>query len=159
MSDLARKASAEMLGTFLLVFIAVGAAVAGLEEIGPLGVALAFGFVLLALAYALGPVSGCHVNPAVTLAVFLRRGITAREAVVYWSAQVLGANAAAKQASEPTERLAVANAGWARWTPVNAAGIAAFVGGGLAVMWGNKGRLAAQEGVARASMAKTACRW
>jgi aquaporin Z len=54
-------------------------------------VALAFGFVLLALAYALGPVSGCHVNPAVTLAVFLRWGITAREAVVDWSAQVLGA--------------------------------------------------------------------
>jgi aquaporin Z len=91
MSDLARKASAELLGTFMLVFIAVGAAVASLDEIGALGVALAFGFVLLALAYALGPVSGCHVNPAVTLAVLMRRGITAREAAVYWSAQTLGA--------------------------------------------------------------------
>jgi aquaporin Z len=91
MSDPARKASAELLGTFMLVFIAVGAAVASLDEIGALGVALAFGFVLLALAYALGPVSGCHVNPAVTLAVLMRRGITAREAAVYWSAQTLGA--------------------------------------------------------------------
>ena len=66
----------------------------------------------------------------------------------------VGLNAAAKQASEPTERLAVANAGWARWTPVNAAGIAAFMGGGLAVMWGNKGRTVAQEGVAGATVAK-----
>jgi hypothetical protein len=68
----------------------------------------------------------------------------------------VGLNAAAKQASEPTERLAVANAGWARWTPVNAAGIAAFIGGGISLMWGNKGRFVAQEGVAGASMAKNA---
>jgi aquaporin Z len=54
-------------------------------------VALAFGFVLLALAYALGPVSGCHVSPALTLAVFLRWRISAREAVVDWSARVSGA--------------------------------------------------------------------
>jgi hypothetical protein len=66
----------------------------------------------------------------------------------------VGLNAAAKQASEPTERLQVANAGWARWTPVNAVGIAGYVGGGLVLMWGNKGRLAGQEGVAGASMAK-----
>lgn len=68
----------------------------------------------------------------------------------------VGLNAAAKQASEPTERLAVANAGWARWTPVNATGLAAFIGGGMAVMYGNKGRTVAQQGVAGASMAKNA---
>jgi len=46
--------------------------------------------VLLALAYAIGPVSGCHVNPAVTLGVLLRRGMPAPEAVAYWIAQVAG---------------------------------------------------------------------
>lgn len=66
----------------------------------------------------------------------------------------VGLNAAAKQASEPTERLQVANAGWARWTPVNAVGIAGYVGGGLTLMWANKGRLAGQEGVAGATMVK-----
>lgn len=90
MSDLARKAVAEALGTFLLVFMAVGAAVFGLQVVGALGVALAFGFVLLALAYCLGPISGCHVNPAVTLGILLRGGITASEAVAYWIAQVVG---------------------------------------------------------------------
>lgn len=68
----------------------------------------------------------------------------------------VGLNAAAKQASEPKERLQVANAGWARWTPVNAAGIAAFLGGSLALSWGNKGRMAGQKGVAGVSVAKTA---
>ena len=78
------------MGTFLLVFLGAGAAVFGSDKIGALGVALTFGLVLLALAYAIGPVSGCHVNPAVTLGVLLRRGITVPEAMIYWSAQVLG---------------------------------------------------------------------
>ncbi|MDP1819601.1 MAG: aquaporin [Acidimicrobiales bacterium] len=90
MSDAARKAAVETLGTFLLVFMAVGAAVFGFEEVGVLGVALAFGLVLLALAYAIGSVSGCHVNPAVTLGVLLRGGITIGEAVIYWVAQLVG---------------------------------------------------------------------
>jgi aquaporin Z len=86
-----RKAVAESVGTFLLVFLAVGSAVFGINKVGPTGVALAFGLVLLALAYSIGPVSGCHVNPAVTLAVLLRRGITVAEAGAYWLAQVVGA--------------------------------------------------------------------
>jgi aquaporin Z len=49
----------------------------------------------LALAYSIGPVGGCHVNPAVTLGVLLRKGITGGEAVAYWIAQVLGAIVAA----------------------------------------------------------------
>ncbi len=89
--DLLRKAAAEGVGTFILVFFAVGTAVFGIESIGKLGVALAFGFTLLALAYSLGPVSGCHVNPAVTLGVLMRKGITGAEAVAYWVAQVVGA--------------------------------------------------------------------
>jgi aquaporin Z len=82
---------AEGVGTFVLVFFGVGSAVFGADRIGAVGVALAFGLVLLASAYALGPISGCHVNPAVTLGVLLTRGISAREAGGYVGAQLVGA--------------------------------------------------------------------
>ena len=94
LTDIIRKVIAEFLGTAILVFFAVGSAVFGITTIGDLGVALAFGLVLLALAYAIGPVSGCHVNPAVTLGVLLRRGMPLSEAVAYWVAQFAGAVAA-----------------------------------------------------------------
>ncbi|MBN1092308.1 aquaporin [Blastococcus sp. TML/M2B] len=86
---------AEFLGTALLVFLAVGAAVGGIDSIGALGVALAFGLTLLALAYAIGPVSGCHINPAVTLGVLLSGGMTAAEAGAYWVVQFAGGIAGA----------------------------------------------------------------
>jgi aquaporin Z len=95
-----RKLIAEFVGTFLLVFLAVGSAVFGIgpgeeEASGPIagtvGVALAFGLVLLVLAYAFGPVSGTHVNPAVTLAMVLTRRQPLSEAGGYIVAQVLGA--------------------------------------------------------------------
>src|SRR3954470_12631424 len=92
---LARSVAAEFVGTALLVFLAVGSAVGGIQTIGDLGVALAFGLVVLALAYAIGPVSGCHVNPAVTLGVLLAKGMTATEAAYYWVAQFAGAIAGA----------------------------------------------------------------
>lgn len=81
----------EFLGTLLLVFFAVGTAVLTGQYIGALGIALAFGFVLLAIVYAIGPISGGHVNPAVTLGVLLARRIDLRTAVEYWIAQFLGA--------------------------------------------------------------------
>ena len=81
-------------GTFVLVFFAVGSAVAGLNLIGPVGVALAFGLVLLALVYAIGPVSGCHVNPAVTLGALISGRVRLNEAVGYWVAQFVGGIAA-----------------------------------------------------------------
>ncbi|WP_205328527.1 MIP/aquaporin family protein [Glycomyces sp. YM15] len=90
-----REFWAELLGTFCLVFFAVGSAVYGIETIGFVGVALAFGLVLLALAYALGPVSGCHVNPAVTLGAFLAKRIDTTTAVKYWIAQFIGGIAGA----------------------------------------------------------------
>jgi aquaporin Z len=86
-----RRLLAEGVGTFVLVLFGVGSAVFGADRIGAVGVALSFGLVLLALAYALGPISGCHVNPAVTLGVLLRRGITTREAGGYVAAQLVGA--------------------------------------------------------------------
>jgi aquaporin Z len=93
--NLTRRAVAEAVGTFVLVFFGVGSAVFGKDTIGVVGIALAFGFVLLALAYAIGPVCGCHVNPAVTLGLLLRKGITRTEAVYYWGAQLVGAIVAA----------------------------------------------------------------
>ncbi|HEX6886961.1 MAG TPA: aquaporin [Candidatus Nanopelagicales bacterium] len=98
---MSRKLIAEFVGTFLLVFLAVGAAVFGIgggvgaDSAGPasgtVGVALAFGLVVLMLAYAFGPVSGTHVNPAVTLGVLLAKRMPAKEAVGYWAAQFAGA--------------------------------------------------------------------
>jgi aquaporin Z len=88
---LSRSVAAEFVGTFLLVFLAVGTAVGGIDTMGRLGVAFAFGLVVLALAYAIGPISGCHVNPAVTLGVLLAKGMTATEAAYYWVAQFAGA--------------------------------------------------------------------
>ncbi|MEU4397111.1 MIP/aquaporin family protein [Micromonospora orduensis] len=90
----ARRAAAEFLGTLLLVFFGVGAAVAARVQGGVVVVALAFGFVMLALVYTIGPLSGSHVNPAVTLGVLLSGKITAVGAVAYWIAQFAGATAA-----------------------------------------------------------------
>ena len=93
MSD--RRPLAEALGTFVLVFGGVGSAVIAGDAIGALGVALAFGIALLAMAYAIGPISGCHINPAVTFGMLLCRKVTVQEAIRYWVAQVVGALAAA----------------------------------------------------------------
>jgi aquaporin Z len=73
----------------------VGAAVIAGDKIGNLGVAFAFGLSLLAMAYAIGPISGCHINPAVTLGLLATKRIEISEAVRYWIAQVLGAIVAA----------------------------------------------------------------
>ncbi|MEV4540588.1 MIP/aquaporin family protein [Micromonospora echinaurantiaca] len=82
---------AEFLGTLLLVFFGVGSAVAVRDEGGIVVVALAFGFILLALVYMFGPISGCHVNPAVTLGALLARQISLSGAIAYWIAQFVGA--------------------------------------------------------------------
>ncbi len=89
------KLAAEFIGTLTLVLFGCGAAVLGGEHVGQLGIALAFGFAIFAMAYGIGPISGCHVNPAVSLAVFVAGRMTARDMVGYWVAQVLGALAGA----------------------------------------------------------------
>jgi hypothetical protein len=68
----------------------------------------------------------------------------------------VGLNGAAAEVEEPKQRLRVANAGWNRWTPVNLAGIAAHVAGGAVLLGANKGRVASQQGVAQATVVKTA---
>lgn len=90
-----RIAAAEFVGTFVLVFGGVGSAVIAGEAIGALGVAFAFGLSLLAMAYAIGPISGCHINPAVTVGLAVSGRIAWRQTVGYFAGQVLGAVAAA----------------------------------------------------------------
>ncbi|MGH3240906.1 MAG: aquaporin [Spirillospora sp.] len=93
-----RKYAAEFVGTLILVYFAVGVAtlsfgfgVAGRSlSAGVVATALAFGLVVLVLVYAIGPISGCHVNPAVTLGVLLARRMTPVDAVAYWVAQFAG---------------------------------------------------------------------
>ena len=74
----------------MLVFGGAGTAVIAGDAVGARGVAFAFGLSLLAMAYAIGPVSGCHINPAVTMGLLAARRIAVSEAVRYWIAQVIG---------------------------------------------------------------------
>ena len=90
-----KKMLAEFVGTGVLVLFGCGAAVLGGDHVGQLGVALAFGFAIVAMAYGLGPISGCHVNPAVTLAGFIAGRIGLTETLGYWVAQFAGALAGA----------------------------------------------------------------
>ena len=85
-----KKYAAEFVGTFVLVFGGCGSAVLAGDHIGFLGVALAFGLSLLAMAYAIGPISGCHINPAVTFGLFLSKKMPARDVGPYVAAQILG---------------------------------------------------------------------
>ena len=82
---------AEFVGTLILVFVGVGAAVLAGGVAGGLGIAVAFGLVLTGLIYALGPVSGGHFNPAVTIGMVVVRRMRLVTAVGYWIAQVIGA--------------------------------------------------------------------
>lgn len=98
-----RKLLAEFLGTFFLVFVAVGSAVAGIgaakdfdgpfpiPAAGVVGVALTFGFVLIMAVYAIGHISGCHINPAVTIAMMVGRKMPTGEGLAYMGAQIIGA--------------------------------------------------------------------
>jgi len=100
---MARKLGAEFLGTALLVYFGVGVATLSFGfgttgasfAAGVAATALAFGLTLLALAYVLGPISGSHVNPAVTMGALLARRLPLTEAIGYWVAQFAGGIAGA----------------------------------------------------------------
>lgn len=87
MNDLLKKAIAECIGTFVLVFFAVGTAVLGG---GLVGTALAFGLVIVAMAYSIGRISGCHINPAVSLGMLIAKKMTVKEFFVYVCSQIVG---------------------------------------------------------------------
>lgn len=92
-----RKYLAEFIGTFVLVLFACGTAcVLGCEtRAGYLAVALSFGLVIVAMAYSIGNISGCHINPAVSLAMFISKKMTLEDFIGYVIAQFLGATAGA----------------------------------------------------------------
>ena len=93
-----KKYISEMIGTMVLVLMGCGSAVfagsmAGTvgAGVGTVGVALAFGLSVVAMAYAIGGISGCHINPAITLGVFLTGRMNGKDAGMYMIFQVIGA--------------------------------------------------------------------
>lgn len=93
-----KKYVAEFIGTFVLTFVGCGAAAVsgGVEGVlGVLGIAMAFGLSIVAMAYSIGNISGCHINPAVSLAILVSKKMSGKDFVGYVVAQVIGALAAA----------------------------------------------------------------
>jgi len=87
-----KKLAAEFIGTFTLVLLGCGSAVlAGFGVIGQDGIAWAFGLAIVAMAYGIGPVSGCHINPAVSFGAWTAGRMNSTEMLGYWAAQCLGA--------------------------------------------------------------------
>ena len=119
---LSQRAFAEVLGTALLVLVGPGSVVATLVLAGKavpaitgadlLGISFAFGFIIAAMVYAIGKVSGCHINPAVTFALAVTKRVPWREVPVYWAAQVVGAPLV-------PHRTGISLSGWATtWPPL-----------------------------------------
>jgi aquaporin Z len=128
-AGLGRRLFAEFLGTALLVIFAVGTATLSFgfkfagtsESAGVVTTALAFGLVLLALVYTLGPISGCHVNPAVTMGFVVARRMTVADGIAYWIAQFLGGFAGAvalwgifEGAASYTKSVGLGTDGWGK---------------------------------------------
>jgi aquaporin Z len=90
-----KRVLAELMGTFWLVFGGCGSAVLAGSVIGAHGVALAFGLTVVTMAYAIGHISGCHLNPAVTIGLIVGKRFPAKDAVPYILAQIAGALIAA----------------------------------------------------------------
>jgi len=86
---------AELIGTLTLVLFGCGAAVLAGGDVGQLGIAFAFGLSIVAMAYGIGPISGCHINPAVSFGAFVAGRLSLKEMGLYWAAQFIGAVIAA----------------------------------------------------------------
>ena len=82
---------AELIGTFTLVLLGCGSAVLAGDQVGQLGIAFAFGLAIVAMAYGIGPISGCHVNPAVSFGAFVAGRLPMNSMFSYWAAQFIGA--------------------------------------------------------------------
>jgi aquaporin Z len=92
---MSKKLTAEVIGTFILVFFGCGAAVIGGSAIGFTGISLAFGLAMVAAAYGLGAISGAHLNPAVSFGMVAAGRMSIRDAISYSIAQIIGAILAA----------------------------------------------------------------
>ena len=90
-----KKYLCEFIGTAVLVLFGCGSAAIAGSTLGTLGIALAFGLSIVAMAYVIGNVSGCHINPAVSLAMLINKKMTAKDFCLYVVSQVLGALAGA----------------------------------------------------------------
>ena len=90
-----KKYAAECLGTFVLTLFGCGSAAIAGAVLGTLGIAMAFGLSIIAMAFVIGNVSGCHINPAVSLGLFLDKRLSARDLIGYWIAQFIGGIVAA----------------------------------------------------------------
>src|ERR1700681_3088329 len=101
MHSMSQRAIAEVFGTAALVLVGPGSVIATLTLAGKavpaitgadlLGISFAFGFIIAAMVYAIGKVSGCHINPAVTFALAVTKRVPWSEVPVYWAAQLIGA--------------------------------------------------------------------
>jgi aquaporin Z len=90
-----QKFIAELFGTFVLVLMGCGSAVLAGSHVGFLGIAFAFGLSVVAMAYAIGHITGCHINPAITISMWATGKLSGKDAGIYIVAQVLGAIAGA----------------------------------------------------------------
>ncbi|HJF66272.1 MAG TPA: aquaporin [Slackia equolifaciens] len=90
-----QKYGAEALGTFVLTLFGCGSAAIAGAALGTVGIALAFGLSIVAMAFVIGNVSGCHINPAVSLGLFLDKRLSAKDLIGYWVAQFVGGIVAA----------------------------------------------------------------
>ena len=93
--DETRKYLAELIGTFVLVLIGCGSAVFAGPQIGYAGIAAAFGVAVLAMVYAIGNISGCHINPAISVAMLIAGKMKVKDAGIYILMQCVGAIIAA----------------------------------------------------------------
>ena len=85
-----KKYFAELVGTFILVLFGCGTAVVAGDKVGIVGIAFAFGFALIGAAYGIGPISGCHINPAVSLGVWAAGRMKTMDVIGYWVGQFAG---------------------------------------------------------------------
>jgi aquaporin Z len=95
MGGIMKKYFAELVGTFILVLFGCGTAVVAGDKIGIVGIAFAFGFALIGAAYGIGSISGCHINPAVSLGVWAAGRMSLKDMIGYWVGQFVGAIVAA----------------------------------------------------------------
>jgi aquaporin Z len=85
------KYAAELIGTFVLVFMGCGSAVLAGKFIGFVGIAFAFGLSVLVMVYAIGGISGCHINPAISISMFASGKLNLRDTIAYVVVQCVGA--------------------------------------------------------------------